>query len=139
MKINLINFIWKVVNTFYKVNESCWRKNAGSHCSANVIKCWLNNKVCTDDINDTPILGSCWFMRIDNMEAALLPDERTDLVSTNRLGHGWANQKLANQQAIFRAGCKDGCDLGYNWLHGSYSRFVETKAVRWIQWSKVLT
>ena len=44
------------------------------------------------------------------MEAALLPDERTDLVSTNRLGHGWAYQKLANQRAIFRTGCKDGCD-----------------------------
>ena len=41
---------------------------------------------------------------------APLPDERTDLVSTNRLGHGWAYQKLANQQAILRAGCKDGCD-----------------------------
>ena len=40
------------------------------------------------------------------MEATLLPGERTDLVSTNRLGHGWAYQKLANQQAIFRAGCK---------------------------------
>ena len=50
------------------------------------------------------------------MEAALLPDERTDLVSMNRLGHGWAYQKLANQQAIFRAGCKDGCDLGCDWL-----------------------
>ena len=45
------------------------------------------------------------------MEAALLPDERTDLVSTNRLGHGWAYQKLATQQAIFRACCNDGCDL----------------------------
>ena len=44
-------------------------------------------------------------MRIDNMESALLSDERTDLVSTNRMGHGWAYQKLANQQAIFRAGC----------------------------------
>ena len=31
------------------------------------------------------------------METALLPDERTNLVSTNRLGHGWAYQKLANQ------------------------------------------
>ena len=47
---------------------------------------------------------------IDNIEAALQPGERTDLVSTNRLGHGWAYQKLANQQALFRAGCKDGCD-----------------------------
>ena len=44
------------------------------------------------------------------MEAASLPDERTDLVSTSRLEHGWAYQKLANQKAIFRAGCKDGCD-----------------------------
>ena len=39
------------------------------------------------------------------METALLPDERTDLVTTNRLGHGWVYQKLANQQAAFRAGC----------------------------------
>ena len=56
----------------------------------------------------------------------MLPDERADLVSTNRLGHGWAYQKLANRQAIFRAGCKDGCD----WLpaYRSYSQFVETKA-----------
>ena len=30
---------------------------------------------------------------VDNMDAALLPDERTSLVSTNRLGHGWAYQK----------------------------------------------
>ena len=48
--------------------------------------------------------------QLDNMEAPLLLDERTDFVSTNRLGHGWAYQKLANQQAISRAGCKDGCD-----------------------------
>ena len=48
--------------------------------------------------------------RIDNMEAVLQPDKRTDFVSTNRLGHGWAYQKLTNQQAIFRAGCKDGYD-----------------------------
>ena len=39
------------------------------------------------------------------MQTAILPDKPTDLVSTNRLGHGWACQKLANQQAIFRAGC----------------------------------
>ena len=73
------------------------------------------------------------------MEAVLFSDERTDLVSTNRLGHGWAHQKLANQQATFRAGCNDGCD----WLPAdelaammavigcqlmSCSRFVETKA-----------
>ena len=50
--------------------------------------------------------------RIDKMEETLLPDERTDSVSANRLGHGWAYQKLANQKAIFRAGCKNGCDLG---------------------------
>ena len=47
--------------------------------------------------------------RIDNVdffvEAVLLPDERTVLVSTNRLAHGWAYQKLANQHALFRAGC----------------------------------
>ena len=41
------------------------------------------------------------YRRIHNMEAALLPDERTELVSTNMLGHGWAYKKLANQQAIF--------------------------------------
>ena len=50
-------------------------------------------------------------MRIDNIEAALLSDECTDLVSTNRLGYGWTYRKLASQQAFFRAGCKDGCDL----------------------------
>ena len=44
------------------------------------------------------------------MEAALLPDERTDFVSSNSLENDWAYQKLANQQAIFRAGCKVGCD-----------------------------
>ena len=44
------------------------------------------------------------------MEAAILPDERTDFVSTNRLVQGWAYQKLANQQAIFRADSKDGGD-----------------------------
>ena len=49
------------------------------------------------------------------MEATSLPDERTDLVAMNRLQNGWAYQKLANQQAIFRAGCKDGCDLGRDW------------------------
>ena len=62
------------------------------------------------------------------MEAALLPDERTDLVTTNRLGHGWAYQKLTNQQAIFQGGCKYSCD----WLlaYRSCSRFVGTKEVR---------
>ena len=40
------------------------------------------------------------------MEIALLSDERTDLVSTNRLRHGWAYQKLANQQAIFELGAR---------------------------------
>ena len=42
--------------------------------------------------------------RYNIIEAALLPDERTEFVSTNRLGHGWAYRKLTNQQAIFRAG-----------------------------------
>ena len=46
------------------------------------------------------------------MEAALLADERTDFVSTNRGGDGWPYQKLTNQQATFQAGCKD----GYDWL-----------------------
>ena len=50
------------------------------------------------------------------MEAALLPDEDTDLVFVNRLGRDWAYQKLANQHAIFRAGCRDGCDLGCDWV-----------------------
>ena len=73
-------------------------------------------------------------MRIDNMEAQLLHDERADFVSTNRLGRGWAYQKLANQQAIFRAGCKDGCGLDCDWLSAySSSWFVETKAVRCTQ------
>ena len=31
------------------------------------------------------------------MEAALLPHELIDFVSTNRLGHGWPYQKLAIQ------------------------------------------
>ena len=31
------------------------------------------------------------------MEAVSLPDERTNFVSMNRLRHGWAYQKLANQ------------------------------------------
>ena len=50
------------------------------------------------------------------MEAALLPEEHTDLVSTNRLGHDWAYDKLANQQVIYRACCKDGINLGGDWL-----------------------
>ena len=54
--------------------------------------------------------------RTDNMEAVLVPDECTDLVSRNRLEHGWAYQKLANQQAFFRAFSKNGCDLGCDWL-----------------------
>ena len=52
--------------------------------------------------------------RIDKMKAAFLPEERTDLIPTNRLGHGWSYQKLVNQQAIFRTACKDGRDLGYD-------------------------
>ena len=35
------------------------------------------------------------------IEAALLPGERTDLVSTNRLEHGWAYQQLANGWYFF--------------------------------------
>ena len=31
------------------------------------------------------------------MEAALLPDERTNFVSMSRLRHGWENQKQTNQ------------------------------------------
>ena len=80
----------------------------------------------------------CWNIsrRINNMEAALLPDERTDLVSTNRLGHGWAYQKLANQQPSSELVVRMaviGCQPR------SWSRFVETKAVRWTQWLKGLT
>ena len=37
-------------------------------------------------------------------------------VSTYRQVHGWACRKLANQQAIFQAGSKEGCDLGRDWL-----------------------
>ena len=44
-----------------------------------------------------------------------LHDDRNDLVSMNRLEHGWACQKLADQPAIFRDGNKD----GYDWLHAS--------------------
>ena len=56
---------------------------------------------------------------IDNMEEApLQPDERTDLVFTNMVGHGWTYKKRANQQAEF----------GYQ--PRRYSRFVETKTVR---------
>ena len=59
------------------------------------------------------------------MEAVLLSDERTDLVSTNRLGYGWAYQKLANQQAIiFRDGCKDGYDLGCDWLPAQEQQLI---------------
>ena len=35
------------------------------------------------------------------MEVPLLPAERTELVSTNKLEHGCAYQKLANQSATF--------------------------------------
>ena len=34
-------------------------------------------------------LVSSYLRKMDNMEAVLLPKERTDLVSTNRLGHGF--------------------------------------------------
>ena len=50
------------------------------------------------------------------METTLLPDEPTDFVSTNRLGHGCAYQKRANQQAFFRNVCMDDCDLGCDWM-----------------------
>ena len=70
------------------------------------------------------ILCSSQSRKIDILEPALLPDERTDLVSTNRLGHGWARQWLANQQpspelagqsaAISRG--KNGCGLDCDWL-----------------------
>ena len=36
------------------------------------------------------ILSVCCSSSVDNMEASLLADDRTDLVSTNRLRHGWA-------------------------------------------------
>ena len=65
------------------------------------------------------------------MEAALLPDERTDLVSTNRLGHGWACQKLANQKPSSELAAMIDVILAViGWQSMSYSRFVETKAVR---------
>ena len=67
---------------------------------------------------------------INNMEAALLPDERTDFVSTNNLGHGWAYQTLANQQPSSELAARRaviGCQPR------SCSRLVETKAVRWTQ------
>ena len=76
--------------------------------------------------------------RIDNMEAVLLTDERTDdLVSTNRVEHGWATRnwpiskpytELAAKMAVILAviGCQP----------RSSNRFVETKAVRWTQWLK---
>ena len=50
------------------------------------------------------------------METALLPDERTELVSTTRLGRGWTSKKLTISNLLFRTGCKDGCDLVYDWL-----------------------
>ena len=53
---------------------------------------------------------------MENIETALVANESPDLVSTNRQVHGWACQKLANQQAIFQVGSKDGCDLGRDWL-----------------------
>ena len=46
-------------------------------------------------------LEACWFLylssptSVDNMEAALLPGERNDMVSTNKLGHGWAIDIMA--------------------------------------------
>ena len=42
---------------------------------------------------------------------ALQNDERTDFVSTNRLRHGWAYQKLANQR-------RDSASHHPSWLQG---------------------
>ena len=75
----------------------------------------------------------------------ILPDERTDLVSTNRLGHGcsmlshawyasghtrhWPISKPCSEVPASMAviGCEP------------RRRFVETKAVRWTLWLKGLT
>ena len=68
-------------------------------------------------------------------EETILPNERTDLVSTNKLGHGWAYQKLANQQAISELAARMaviGCQIR------GCIRFVGTKAVRSTQRLKSL-
>ena len=33
---------------------------------------------------------------VDNIEVALLPDGHPDIVYINRLGHGWAYQKISS-------------------------------------------
>ena len=69
------------------------------------------------------------------MEALLVPDERTDLVSKNGPGHGWTYEKLANQQAISELAARMaviGCQLK------SCSLFVETKERRSTQCFKTL-
>ena len=70
--------------------------------------------------------------RIDNTESALLPDERIDLISTNRLGHGWAyvkpwpiskpSSELAAVMAVIDC------------LSRSCCRYVDNKAVFWTSW-----
>ena len=63
---------------------------------------------------------------IDNRETATLPDEHTDLVSTNKLGmaghtRNWPISKAARMAMIFDViGCHP----------RNCSRFVKTKAVR---------
>ena len=53
-------------------------------------------------INCELIYFNCWMKakRIDTMEAALLPGEWTDFVSTNRVEHVWVYQNLASQSRI---------------------------------------
>ena len=77
--------------------------------------------------------------RIDNIVAALLPDERTDLVSTNRLGHGCTFQKLTNHHPCSKFTARMAVILVVIGYHPrSCSRFVVTKAVPWTQWLKGL-
>ena len=65
------------------------------------------------------------------MEAALLPDERTDLDSTNRLGHGWAYQTLANQQPSSELAARMAVILAVIGCQpSSCCRFLDIKAVR---------
>ena len=70
------------------------------------------------------------------MKAALLFDDRTDLVSANKLGHArnWPISKPHSELAVTMAvilvviGCQS----------RSCSQYVETKAVSWTQWLKGL-
>ena len=61
--------------------------------------------------------------RIDNMELALLPDERTDLDFTNRLVHGYMSVSETSQPSSPAKMTVIDCQ------HWSSSRFVETKIV----------